>query len=137
MEELGGDWRDRYGSISSSYNIRSSYYLANTYYFICLPSFLFEFVIANRIYIITTPMSFFSFLFFLPVCSRVLDLNFPRFIRLVMFPAHESMKLGLGECFKIICQSVRLVLVLLFLFQIHVMEVTFRERLITRFTGPQ
>lgn len=60
----GGDWRDRYGSISSSYNIRSSYYLANTYYFICLPSFLFEFVIANRIYIITTPMSFFSFFFF-------------------------------------------------------------------------
>ena len=132
MEELGGDWRDRYGSISSSYNIRSSYYLANTYYFICLPSFLFEFVIANRIfnYYYTNEFLF----FFLPVCSRVVHLNFPRFIRLVLFPAHESMKLGFGECFKIICQSVRLVL---FLFQIHVMEVTFRERLIILFTGPQ
>ena len=68
----------------------------------------------NLYYYYTNEFLFFSF--FLPVCSRVLDLNFPRFIRLVMFPAHESMKLGLGECFKIICQSVRLVLVL-FLFR--------------------
>ena len=77
MEELGGDWRDRYGSISSSYNIRSSYYLANTYYFICLPSFLFEFVIANRIFNYYYTNEFLFFFFFLAGLLACASFEFP------------------------------------------------------------